>query len=337
MTNRQWILAHHPERDIVGSELVLKTGAVPKPAPGEVVVRVEYLSLDPTNRIWMNGRQGYMPPVALGEPMRGFVVGQVTETANPAFAVGDWAMGIGTWGDYCRIVADHLLPVPKVPGVPRKDVFGMLYVVAPTAYFGLTDIGQPKIGETMVVSAAAGAVGSITGQLGKAWGCKVIGIAGGADKCRWITEDLGFDAAIDYKAEKNLDARLAELAPEGVDVFFDNVGGDILDTVMGRMNLYGRIIQCGLVAIYNADKPVPGPFNYPAILLNRLRVQGFIVLDSYHRYAEAYRALGKLYREGRIKWRFHDVDGLENAFDAVTLLYSGGNHGKMIVKVADLP
>ena len=334
MANRQWILAHNPEREIGGSELVFKTGAVPKPAPGEVVVKVEYLSLDPTNRIWMNGRQGYMPPVALGEPMRGFVVGLVTESANHAFAPGDWAMGIGTWSDYCRIAPDHLLPVPVIPGVSRKDVFGMLYVVAPTAYFGLTDIGQPKIGETLVVSAAAGAVGSIAGQLGKVWGCRVIGIAGGSEKCRWLTKDLGFDAAIDYKAEKNLDARLAALAPDGVDVFFDNVGGDILDTVMGRMNLYGRVIQCGLVAIYNADKPVPGPFNYPAILLNRLRVQGFIVLDLYHRYSEAYRALGQLYREGKVKWRFHDVDGLENAFDAVTLLYTGGNHGKMIVKVS---
>lgn len=332
-SNRQWILTRRPVGDIRDGDLVFREDPIPKAAKGEIVVKTEWLSLDPTNRIWMSEMDQYMPPVPLGAPMRGFVVGKVVDSGADAFAVGSYAMGIGSWSDYSCAPAAGFSPVPEVPGISRKDVFGQYGIVAPTAYFGLLDIGAPKIGETLVVSGAAGAVGSIAGQLGKAMGCKVVGIAGGQDKCDWITRDLGFDAAIDYKSSK-VEQRLRELCPEGVDIYFDNVGGQTLNTVMGQMNLFGRIIECGMIAIYNKDGHDGAPPNYPLILMNRLRVQGFIVIDSAARYPEAIRALTKLHLEGRLKWRYHEVEGLEQADQAVRMLYKGQNSGKLMIKVA---
>jgi NADPH-dependent curcumin reductase CurA len=333
--NRQWILKRRPSGEIRDGDLVFETHPVPKAGEGQVVVRNEWLSLDPTNRIWMSEMDGYMPPVPLGAPMRGFVYGKVVDSGASAFPVGSYAMGIGSWSDYSLEPATSFFPMPAIPGISPKDVFGQYGIVAPTAYFGLLDIGAPKIGETLVVSGAAGAVGCIVGQLGKAWGCKVIGIAGGKDKCDWITQDLGFDAAIDYKKE-NLDERLRALCPEGVDIYFDNVGGETLNTVMSRMNVYGRVVQCGMISIYTKDGHDGAPSNYPLILMNRLRVQGFIVIDPMftYRYPEAYRAITKLHLEGRLKWRYHEVEGLEQADQAVRMLYRGQNTGKLMVKVA---
>lgn len=334
-TNRQWILTHRPVGDIKDGDLVWREDPVPKAKKGEVVVRTEWLSLDPTNRLWMSDADQYMPPVPLGAPMRGFIVGKVVDSGADAFAVGSYAMGIGSWSDYSVSPAAMLSPVPDVKGISRKDVFGQYGIVAPTAYFGLLEIGAPKIGETLVVSGAAGAVGCIAVQLGKAWGCKVVGIAGGQEKCDWIRNELGADAVIDYKKEKDLDKRLKELCPEGVDIYFDNVGGETLNSVMARMNLFGRIIQCGMISSYNNEGGYDVPKNYPLILMNRLRVQGFIVIDYAARFPEAIRALTKLHLEGRMKWRQHEIDGLEQADKAVRMLYTGGNTGKLMVKVAD--
>lgn len=333
--NRQWTLARRPQGDIRDGDLVFGETTIPKAGPGQIVVRNEWMSLDPTNRVWMADIHQYLPPVALGAPMRGFVVGQVVESACESFQPGQFVMGIGSWSDYSCELASNFSIVPEVPGVSRKDVFGQYSVSGPTAYFGLLDIAAPKIGETLVVSGAAGAVGSLAGQIGKAWGCKVVGIAGGADKCRWLTEDLGFDAAIDYKSE-NLDQRLQEICPEGVDIFFDNVGGPTLNTLLGRLNLYGRVVQCGMISTYNAEMTTEGPSNYPLILLHRLRVQGFVILDSMSRYPEAFRAMTKLHLEGRLKWRYHEVEDLSLADPAVRLLFKGGNTGKMIVRIAQL-
>lgn len=334
-SNRQWILTRRPVGDIRDGDLVLRQDSVPKAGKGEVVVRTEWLSLDPTNRLWMSDVPQYMPPVALGAPMRGVILGKVVDSGSDAFEVGGFVMGIGSWSDYSVSPAAMLSPVPDIPGIARKDVFGQFTVVAPTAYFGLLDIGAPKIGETLVVSGAAGAVGCIAVQLGKAWGCKVVGIAGGKDKCDWVKNELGADAVIDYKQE-DIQQRLKALLPEGIDIYFDNVGGDTLNTALAQMNLFGRIIQCGMISSYNNEGSYDVPQNYPMILMNRLRVQGFIVTDYAARYPEAFRALTKLYVEGCLKWRQHEIDGLEQADQAVRLLYTGGNTGKLMVKVADL-
>lgn len=334
-SNRQWILARRPVGDIQDGDLIFREDPVPKARKGEVVVKTEWLSLDPTNRLWMSDAVQYMPPVALGAPMRGIIVGKVVDSGSDAFEVGNYAMGIGSWSDYSVSPAAMLSPVPEVKGISRKDVFGQLGLVGPTAYFGMLDIGAPKIGETLVVSGAAGAVGCIAVQLGKAWGCKVVGIAGGEEKCGWVKKDLGADAVIDYKQEKNLDGRLKTICPEGIDIYFDNVGGETLNTVMAQMNLFGRIIQCGMISSYNNEGGYDVPTNYPLILMHRLRVQGFIVTDYAARFPEAFRALAKLHLEGRMKWRQHEVEGLQQADKAVRLLYTGGNTGKLMVKVAD--
>ncbi|MGQ0698762.1 MAG: NADP-dependent oxidoreductase [Panacagrimonas sp.] len=334
MQNRQWILTRRPVGDIRDGDLVFQTNPIPKPKKGEVVVKNEWLSLDPTNRLWMSDMDQYMPPVLLGAPMRGFVVGKVVDSASDAFPVGSYATGLGSWSDYSCEPAAMLSPTPEVPGISRKDVFGQFGIVGPTAYFGLLEIGAPKIGETLVVSGAAGAVGSIAVQLGKVWGCKVVAIAGGKDKCDWIRNDLGADQVIDYKSQ-DVDKSLRGLCPEGIDIYFDNVGGDTLNAAMGQMNMYGRIIQCGMIAVYNKDGHDAAPSNYPRILMKRLKVQGFIVIDYAARYPEAIRALAKLHLEGRLKWRHHELEGLEQADKAVRMLYTGGNTGKLMIKIAD--
>lgn len=334
-SNRQWILARRPEGDIRDGDLVLEENPVPKAGPGQVVVRDEWLSLDPTNRVWMSDMDQYMPPVELGTPMRGFVMGKVVDGGSDAVPVGAWVMGVGSWSDYSVESVSNFQVVPQVSGIDRKDVFAQLAVVAPTAYFGLLDIGAPRIGETLVVSGAAGAVGSIAVQLGKVWGCKVVGIAGGAEKCAIVKSEYGADAVIDYKNE-DVRARLQALCPEGVDIFFDNVGIPTLTHVLSCMNLFGRVIQCGMISSYNSDGRDSSPPNYSLVLMKRLRVQGFIVLDSAARYPEAFRALATLRAQGRLKWRNHEVDGLENADKAVRMLYTGGNTGKLLVRIADV-
>lgn len=331
--NREWILNRRPVGDIRDGDLVLTDGPIPQPKRGEVVISTEWLSLDPTNRVWMSDMDQYMEPVALGQPMRGFIVGKVVNSAADHVPVGSYMMGVGTWSDYSCASTAMLAPVPDIPGIPAKDIFGQFWLVGPTAYFGLHDIGAPKAGETLVVSGAAGAVGSIAVQLGKAWGCNVIGIAGGAEKCRYITAELGADAAIDYHNE-DVGTSLQRLCPEGIDIYFDNVGGPTLNTVMGQMNVFGRIVQCGMIASYNDEGAGSAPANYPRILMKRLKVQGFICTDFMNRYPEAIGALAALRLEGRLKWRYHEIDGLEEADRAVRLLFSGKNTGKLMIKVA---
>jgi NADPH-dependent curcumin reductase CurA len=332
-TNREWILSRRPVGDIADGDLMMRSSPIPIPRDGEVLMRTTYLSLDPANRIRMSDMDQYMAPVQVGEPMRGGVLGDVVQSRAGAFKTGDQVMALGSWSDYFCAPAAQFIPVPAIPGFDVKEVFGIYFVVGPTAYFGLVDIGAPKIGETLVVSTAAGAVGSIAGQIGKALGCRVIGIAGGAEKCQWITKELGFDAAIDYKSE-DVAAALRKHCPAGIDIYFDNVGGDILDAVLGRMNLFGRVVACGLISMYNATGPVPGPSHYSAILMKRLKIQGFIVLDYFSRFPEAYRALTDLHAHGKLKWRFHEVEGLEKADKTVRLLYQGGNRGKLLIKVS---
>ena len=331
-SNRQWILMRRPVGDIRDGDLELRDDPIPRAGPGQVVVRNEWLSLDPANRVYMADTKAYLPPVTLGDPMRGFVCGAVVTSRADAFATGDIVMGLGTWSEYSCVPGEYLMPVPELPGLDRKDVFGQGYIVAPTALLGLRNVGAPRAGETLVVSAAAGAVGSLVGQLGKAWGCKVVGLAGAAEKREWIVRDLGFDAAVDYRPP-GLAQRLREACPDGVDIFFDNVGGEVLDTVLGQMNLRGRVVQCGHVSTYNDDLAGATLRNYGCVVTQRLRIEGFIVIDWFDQYPAALREVASLHAQGRLKWRYHDVDGLGGAVDAVRLLFQGRNHGKMLVRI----
>ncbi|MGD9602535.1 MAG: NADP-dependent oxidoreductase [Gammaproteobacteria bacterium] len=331
--NRVWRLRKRPVGTIGDDVLSFDEEPIPQPADGQCVFRLNYLSLDPTNRIWMSDMDQYMPPVALGDPMRGVVCGTVVTSKHPGFAPGDLVSGLGVWADY-QVGAPPMIAKMAAPaGVSVADAFGLFAVVGPTAYFGFIDLGEPKAGETVVVSAAAGAVGSIVGQLAKIKGCRAVGLAGTADKCRWIVDDLGFDAAINYRKE-DVPAALKRACPNGIDIYFDNVGGDILDACLKQMNLGGRIPTCGLISQYNATGEVPGPKNYPMILMQRLKVQGFIVLDFASRYPEAIGALGQWMQEGKLKFRTDMHAGLENAVKTLRMLYTGENQGKLMLHVA---
>jgi NADPH-dependent curcumin reductase CurA len=330
--NKVWRLRKRPVGPIGDDVLSYEEEAIPTPADGQFLMKMDYLSLDPTNRIWMSDMDQYMPPVALNDPMRGVVCGTVVSSKNPDFAPGDLVSGLGSWSKYQIGVPGYMNKMGPLGGLPVADAFGMFAVVGPTAYFGLMDLGAPKAGETVVVSAAAGAVGSVVGQIAKIQGCRAVGLAGSAEKCRWIVEELGFDAAINYKTE-NLAEALKRTCPQGIDVYFDNVGGDILDACLKQMNLFGRIPTCGLISQYNATDEVPGPKNYPMILMQRLKIQGFIVLDYANRYPEAITALGGWMREGKLKFKLDMDEGLENAVKTVRKLYTGENTGKLMLKV----
>lgn len=334
MTTRQvWRLARRPVGDIRDGDLVLREEALPEPAEGQFLLQVNYLSLDPTNRIWMSDMEQYMPPVGLGEPMRGGVAGRVIASRKAGVAEGQLMAGLGEWASHLLTDGTGLMPLPEIPGISIPAAFGTFGVVGPTAYFGLLDIGQPKAGETLVVSAAAGGVGQIVGQIGKLKGCRVIGIAGGPQKCRFVTDDLGFDAAIDYKAE-DVGAALDGLAPDGIDINFEQVGGPILSAVVQRMRLFGRMPLCGLISAYNATGAVEEPGFWTLILMRRLTVRGFIVTDFAPRFAESVQALAGWMLEGKLKTRQDIRPGLERADQWVKLLYSGGNFGKLLVEVA---
>ena len=333
--NRVWRLRKRPVGDITDDVLSFEEEAIPEPSDGEFLFRLNYLSLDPTNRIWMSDMDQYMPPVDLNAPMRGVVCGTVMQSKHPAYAEGAIISGLGAWADYQIGTPQTVTPMGDLGAIPVVDAFSTFAVVGPTAYFGLLDIGQPQEGETVVVSAAAGAVGSIVGQIARIKGCRVVGFAGTDAKCTWIQEDLGFDVAINYRSA-DVPTALAAACPKGIDVYFDNVGGAILDACLKLMNFKGRIPTCGLISQYNASEPVPGPTNYSMILMKRLRVEGFIVLDFAERYPEAIAALSQWMAEGKIKVRTEIVDGLEHALQTVKKLYTGANTGKLMIRVKDV-
>lgn len=336
--NRQIRLAKRPVGLASANDFRTEESPLPTLREGEALVRTLYLSLDPTNRIWMSDMDQYMPPVEIGDVMRAGGVGQIVQSKNPALPEGRLVSGLLGWQDYSVVGGDRSLPPSLLPAskVPITAHMGALGMTGLTAYFGLLDIGKPKAGETVVVSAAAGATGSVAGQIAKIKGCRVVGIAGGAEKCAWIKDDLGFDAAVDYKAP-DWKEQLSAACPNGIDVNFENVGGAILDAVLARMNLNGRVALCGLISTYNAKEPVPGPYNFAAILMKRLRIEGFIVIDFGKRYGEALRELSGWYLEGKLKHRDTIVEGLEHAPSHVNKLFEGSNIGKLLIKVADAP
>ncbi len=306
-------------------------------ADGEIVVKTLYLSLDPAMRGWMNEGKSYIRPVAIGEVMRAGGVGVVVESKSPKFAVGDHVSGgIGVQTYWVGAADDKTANFFKIDPrmAPLTTWLNTLGMPGMTAYFGLLDVGQPKAGETVVVSGAAGAVGQTVGQVAKHLGCRVVGIAGGQDKCDYVVKELGFDACIDYK---NGDVRegLKQHCPNGVDVYFDNVGGEILDTVLTRINMKARIVICGAISQYNNTTPVKGPANYLSLLVNRARMEGIVVFDYAPRYKEGVAALAKWMQEGTFKSREDVVEGIANFPDALLMLFEGKNFGKLVLKVAE--
>lgn len=336
-TNGKWVLRHRPQAALVQSDLDWVEEPLPDLRDGDLLVRNLYLSLDPTNRIWMSDREQYLPPVQIGDVMRGTTIGVVEQSRSDRFSPGDIVMpATGGWQRFCVSPARQTRKLDVAPGVPLTAYLSVLGPTGLTAYYGLLDIGQPKEGETLVLSAAAGAVGSIAGQIGKIKGCHVVGIAGGAAKCDWLTGDLGFDGAVDYKAQ-DVGTALDRLCPKGIDVDFENVGGAIMDAVFSRLNRNGRMILCGLISAYNDEGPVPGPTDFGRILMQRLTVRGFIVIDYLARAGEAFADLGRWIAEGRIEWKDHVVPGLELAPDSLQLLFTGQHDGKLLIRISDEP
>jgi len=331
-TNLQILLAARPQGLPRASDFETVERPVRPPDDGEVLVKNVYLSLDPAMRGWMDDRKSYLPPVRLGDVMRGLTIGVVEASRHAGFAAGDRVTGVLGWQRYATVAAEQLDKLP--PQVPLRLAMGPLGMTGMTAYFGLLDVGRPKEGETVLVSGGGGAVGSVVGQIAKIHGCRAVGIAGTAEKCRWMTEDLGFDAAIDYKTA-DLGEALRSACPDGVDVYFDNVGGEILDAALARINRGARVVICGAISQYNATEGVRGPANYLALLVQRARMQGFIVFDYARRYAEAQKAIGGWIAEGRIQARDDVVDGLENAPAALLRLFDGRNVGKLLVRIAE--
>lgn len=332
LKNRAFVLAARPVGLPKRSDWNYTEVPVPDPGEGELVVRNIYISLDPAMRGWMNAGRSYVPPVGIGEVMRALALGRVVTSRNPRFAVGDYVYGpLGvqdfalTNGAGVSKVAPMLAPLPvylSALGMP-----GM------TAYFCLLDVGRPRPGETVVVSAAAGAVGALAGQIAKIKGCRAVGIAGGSKKCVYLGE-IGFDAAIDYKLE-NVPRALATHCPKGIDVFFDNVGGDVLDAALALLNHGARVAICGAISQYNTTTPVKGPSNYLSLLVNAARMEGFLVLDYVSRYAEAAPVMADWLASGKLRSREHILEGLEFFPEALLMLFSGENFGKLILKISD--
>lgn len=333
--NRQWRLAARPVGAVKETDFEFTQESVPSPSQGEILVRNIYLSLDPTNRNWASDNS-YLSPISIGDVMLGATIGIVEQSNNDAFPKGSIVQGLLQWQDYSITDGSGLTILPNIPSIPLTAHFGLFGHIGLSAYFALLDIGKPNKGETLVVSAAAGAVGSLVGQIGKIKGCHVVGIAGSDEKCRWITDELGFDAAINYKEESVLDS-LTKLCPDGIDVYFDNVGGEILEAVLNLININARLVICGMISQYNNTKPQPGPSNLSNLISKRALMEGFLVLDYMQRANEAIQDLGKWYSEGKLQYRIDLVDGLEQAPSALNKLFDGSNKGKLIIKISDDP
>ena len=329
--NRQFLLAKRPTGMVSRDTFDYVEKPVGEPTDGQILVKNLYLSLDPAMRGWMNEGKSYIAPVGLGDVMRALGVGEVVASKHPDYAVGDHVNGaLG--------VQDYFLGEPKgfykvdPKRAPLPVYLSALGMTGMTAYFALLDVGAPKSGDTVVLSGAAGAVGSIAGQIAKLKGCRVIGIAGGAEKCAYLTDELGFDAAIDYKSE-SLPEALKRECPKGVDVYFDNVGGDTLDAVLGRLAPKARIVICGAISQYNNKEAVKGPANYLSLLVNRARMEGFVVMDHAANFGSAAAEIGGWLASGKIKSKEHIVEGLETFPETLLKLFKGENFGKLVLKV----
>ncbi|HEJ8005749.1 TPA: NADP-dependent oxidoreductase [Serratia marcescens] len=336
--NRRFLLASRPHGEPTAANFRLDTVPVPQPGAGQLVLRTVYLSLDPYMRGRMSDAPSYAPPVEIGQVMVGGTVSRVAASQHPDFNVGDWVLGYDGWQDYALSDGNGLRNLgPHLPHPSR--LLGVLGMPGFTAYMGLLDIGQPQAGETLVVAAASGAVGSVVGQIGKLKGCRVVGVAGGAEKCRYVVEELGFDACIDHRAP-DFAEQLAAACPKGIDIYYENVGGAVFDAVLPLLNTKARIPVCGIIAHYNATGLPAGPDRLPLleglILRKRIRMQGFIIFDDYgSRFDEFLQQMSSWVEQGKIKFREDIVDGLEQAPQSFIGLLQGKNFGKLVIRVAD--
>jgi len=329
--NKQIKLAERPEGMPSNDTWSIESSEMPKPKDGEFLVQQIYVSLDPAMRGWITDRKSYLPPVQIGAVMRAASLGKVIESNNPTFPVGTYLYGTGGVQQYVVSNGKGWYPV-DANAVPLPVYLSALGMTGFTAYFGLMEVGQPKKGETLLVSGAAGAVGSMVGQIGKIQGCRVVGIAGGAEKCKYVVEELGFDACIDYKNE-HVYKGIKKHCPDGVDVYFDNVGGEILDFALANINLNARIVICGAISQYNNTSAINGPANYLSLLVNRARMEGFVIIDYYKRYGEAAMVLSQWLAQGKLKTSEHIEEGIENFQETFMRLFDGNKRGKLILKV----
>ncbi|WP_026374837.1 NADP-dependent oxidoreductase [Aestuariibacter salexigens] len=331
MKNKQYLLAKRPIGTPTADNWDFVETDVKEPQDGEILVKIEYISLDPAMRGWMNDAKSYIEPVQIGEVMRAGTVGYVVKSKAEGFAEGDAVYGHFGVQQYATVSAKGVHKVdPSL--APLERYLGVLGMPGMTAYFGILDTGQPKEGETVVVSGAAGAVGSVVGQIAKIKGCRVVGIAGGKDKCDFVVNELGFDAAIDYKSQ-NVKKALRETCPNGVDVYFDNVGGDILDDVLTQINFKARIVICGAISQYNNTTPVKGPSNYLSLLVNRARMEGIVVFDNAKNYGIAAKEMAGWIAQGKLQAKEHVEVGIERFPEVLLMLFNGENFGKLVLKV----
>jgi len=331
--NKQLILTKRPVGLPDKDTWTLREEAIPTIKEGEVLIRQDYISLDPAMRGWMNEGKSYIPPVGIGEVMRSGSVGEVIESQHPDYQVGDYMTG---WGGVQQYIATNGENWYKVdPSIaPLTTFMGTLGMPGMTAYFGILEVGKIKEGDIVLVSGAAGAVGSVVGQIAKIKGCHVVGIAGGPEKCKYIVEELGFDAAIDYKNE-DLKSAVRKACPKGIDVYFDNVGGEMLDVALACLRMHARIAICGAISQYNNMQAVKGPSNYLSLLVNRATMEGFVVMDYSKKYMEAAMQMGSWMMEGKLKTKEDIFEGIENFHDTFLRLFNGEKLGKLILKVSE--
>lgn len=336
LTNHQFRLAARPVGLPKRSDWNYVEEPVRDPGAGEVLVKILYLSLDPAMRGWMNEGRSYIAPVGIGEVMRAGGAGRVIASGNPAFAVGDYVTGALGAQEYALVGAEHVKGLTKVDPklLPLPVYVGALGLTGLTAYFGLLEVGQAKAGDTVVVSGAAGATGMVVGQIAKIKGCRAIGIAGGQEKCSYIVKELGFDAAIDYKNEKVSDG-LRRHCPKGINVYFDNVGGEILDDALANLAHGARVVICGAISQYNSTTGFKGPSNYLSLLINSARMEGFVIFNYAARYGEAAREMAGWIMAGKLKSREDIVEGFDTFPDTLLKLFRGENLGKLMIKVAE--
>lgn len=332
MINKSLILQRRPRGLATGLDVVLENRELLPLDDGSVLLKNRFFSIDPAIRDWMSERKSYLPPISIGSVVRSTTLGEVIESRHPTFMPGQMVWGLNGWEEYSTASAEGLMPVPETLSDQPQQSLGIYGAVGMTAYFAFLEVGLPQPGDTVLVSAAGGMVGSLVGQIAKINGCRAVGIAGSEEKCRWLL-DLGFDAAINYKICDDLGAEIYKSCPDGVDIYFDNVGGDILDAALLHINNRARIVFCGAISTYNASEPTPGPFNLWQILAKSARLEGFLVRDYFHRFPEGIQQMMDWVSAGKIHYNEHIVEGIENTLDAFNMLFDGKNNGKVLVRL----
>jgi NADPH-dependent curcumin reductase CurA len=333
-STREWILVKRPSGLLASDDVAFRQATITEPEPGMLVIKNRFISLDPAIRDWMSESKSYLPPIPLGTPVWASVVGEVVASNSSKFKVGDKAWGMGSWAEYSLCPEDYVFAVDESLGLPLNNHLSVVGAVGMTAYYGLLKIGQPRSGETVLVSTAAGAVGSLVAQIARIKGCRVVGLAGSEEKCRWLTEDLGLDSCINYKQSDDLEAAIAAHCPDGVDVYFDNVGGDMLDAALMNINKHARIVFCGRISGLNAENDrVPGPWNMWQILAQCARLEGFLISEYFSDFHNSVPEMAEWVKSGEIQFREDIVDGLENTPQAYLKLFDGSNKGKLMVRV----